>query len=179
MKNTKSRDSLPIVRSQVKALLTSSPAFHSLPVDKRRQIAKDLVKVASYLVSDTGSAADRLVANVDFPDFVSSLLKGVFDAIVGSSIRQMEAYSQLVAGVAKSLDEFANENISDNEARDHLLHRLPDFFRSSTKPKRSRVRLASSRQQLLATMVLMGINRIVVTDGHISAKVTFKAGRTR
>jgi hypothetical protein len=36
---------------------------------------------------------------------------------------------------------------------------------------------SSSRQQLLATMVLMGINRIVVTDGRISAKVTFKAVR--
>lgn len=39
-------------------------------------------------------------------------------------------------------------------------------------------RLAASRQQLLATMVLMGINRIVVTDGTISARLDF-AGRTR
>ncbi len=34
--------------------------------------------------------------------------------------------------------------------------------------------LAQSRQKLLATMVLMGINRIVVTDGRINAKVRFK-----
>jgi len=33
--------------------------------------------------------------------------------------------------------------------------------------------LARSRQQMMATMVLMGINRIVVTDGHINAKVVF------
>jgi hypothetical protein len=33
--------------------------------------------------------------------------------------------------------------------------------------------MARSRQQLLATMVLMGINRIVVTNGHINAKVVF------
>jgi hypothetical protein len=32
---------------------------------------------------------------------------------------------------------------------------------------------ARSRQKLLATMVLMGINRIVVTDGKINAKVQF------
>jgi hypothetical protein len=172
MKKTKTQDSLPIVRSQVKNLLTSSQAFESLPADKRRQIADHMVKVANYLVSDASSGADRLVEDVNFPDFVSSLLKGVFDAIVNSSIRQMEAYAKLVAGVAKSLDEFTNENISDNEARDHLLDRLPDFFRSSTKTKRRTVRLASSRQQLLATMVLMGINRIVVTDGKISAKIT-------
>jgi hypothetical protein len=33
--------------------------------------------------------------------------------------------------------------------------------------------MARSKQQTLATMVLMGINRIVVTDGHINAKVVF------
>jgi len=75
-----------------------------------------------------------------------------------------------MAGVAKSLDEFVEQNISDNEARDLLVDRLPNFFRTPVKAKRQRVRLASSRQQLLATMVLMGINRIVVTKGRISAK---------
>jgi hypothetical protein len=37
----------------------------------------------------------------------------------------------------------------------------------------ARTQLATSRQQLLATMVLMGINRIIVTDGRIAAKVMF------
>jgi hypothetical protein len=37
----------------------------------------------------------------------------------------------------------------------------------------ARTQLATSRQQLLATMVLMGINRIIVTDGKISAKVMY------
>jgi hypothetical protein len=37
----------------------------------------------------------------------------------------------------------------------------------------ARTQLATSRQQLLATMVLMGINRIIVTDGRISAKVMY------
>ncbi len=37
----------------------------------------------------------------------------------------------------------------------------------------ARTSLATSRQQLLATMVLMGINRIIVTDGRIAAKVLF------
>jgi hypothetical protein len=37
----------------------------------------------------------------------------------------------------------------------------------------ARTSLATSRQQLLATMVLMGINRIVVTEGKIAAKVMF------
>src|SRR6185503_20497159 len=37
----------------------------------------------------------------------------------------------------------------------------------------ARTDLARGRQQLLATMVLMGINRIVVTDGKINAKLRF------
>jgi hypothetical protein len=34
--------------------------------------------------------------------------------------------------------------------------------------------LARGRQQLLATIILMGINRIVVTDGRINAKIKFQ-----
>lgn len=37
----------------------------------------------------------------------------------------------------------------------------------------SRLQLARQRQQLLASIVLMGINRIVVTDGRISAKIIY------
>ncbi len=37
----------------------------------------------------------------------------------------------------------------------------------------ARKRMSMDRQQLLATMVLMGLNRIVVTDGNISASVVF------
>ncbi|MEP6818634.1 MAG: hypothetical protein ABJA18_03815 [bacterium] len=170
MKKTKKRNNLTLVRAQVKALLTSSPAFQSLPPDQRKQIAHDMVKVAKYLVAQESHSADKTIADVDFPEFVSNLLNGVFDAIVDASIKQMEAYAKLVAGVAKSLDEFISSTTSDNEARDYLVYRLPHFFGSSSKPKRLRVRLASSRQKLLATMMLMGINRIVVTDGRISAK---------
>ena len=37
----------------------------------------------------------------------------------------------------------------------------------------ARLQMAKSRQQLLASMVMLGINRIVVTDGSITAKVIF------
>ncbi|UYV14419.1 hypothetical protein [Porphyrobacter sp. ULC335] len=37
----------------------------------------------------------------------------------------------------------------------------------------ARLQMAKSRQQLLASMVMLGINRIVVTDGTINAKVKF------
>ena len=38
----------------------------------------------------------------------------------------------------------------------------------------ARKKIAMDRQQLLATMVLMGINRLIVTDGSINASVMFE-----
>ena len=37
----------------------------------------------------------------------------------------------------------------------------------------ARLQMAKSRQQMLASMVMLGINRIVITDGSINAKVIF------
>jgi phage FluMu protein gp41 len=37
----------------------------------------------------------------------------------------------------------------------------------------ARMQLAKQRQQLMASLVLMGINRIVVTDGKLSAKIMY------
>ena len=169
--------------------------------------------------------AGVLLQKVNFPTFVSSLIQGVFHAIVESSIEQMEAYAKLVASVAKTIDQFRDENVSDNQGRDHLVQSFPDLFMLGTAegddftgpgsgeprvqlkegvdedealkrvnsrlptPVKSmdlsdasneqalvqsaRTQLATSRQQLLATMVLMGINRIVVTDGKIQAKIMY------
>jgi hypothetical protein len=169
----------------------------------------------------------ELVKKVDFPLFVSGLIQGVFKAIVDSSIQQMRAYGELLANVAKTVDQFAQDNISENNARDWLANRFPDDLDITTstdagafaegdepapKPKleakgedisatlkaiseelqlakpvtdlsdeaeerrlvlAARLQIARSRQQLLSSMVVLGINRIVVTDGLINAKVVF------
>ena len=162
-----------------------------------------------------GTQAFRdLVGAVDFPKFVSGLIEGVFTSIVNSSIRQMQAYEKLLEGVVKSVEQFASENVSSNQARDYLSNRFPDVFnvdlangtpRLATKDsapddaasrikqelnydgnldldddeseavllQKAKVEMARSKQQMLATMVLLGINRIVVTDGLINAKVVF------
>ena len=169
--------------------------------------------------------AGLLLQKVNFPTFVSSLIQGVFHAIVQASIEQMEAYGKLVSSVAQTLNQFRDENVSDNQGRDHLVDQFPDILELGTSqgddfsgaksgeprvqlkdgvdeedalqrvnsklptPVKSmdlsddsneqqlvqsaRTQLATSRQQLLATMVLMGINRIVVTDGKIQAKIMY------
>ena len=163
----------------------------------------------------TDAFAD-LVERVDFPNFVAGLIDGVFTAIVNSSIKQMEAYGELVKNVSKSVDQFMKDNVTENNARDYLAERyadhleididgdkprlraregadennMPDFasdlglkepIRSLDDEKiekeivpAARRRMALDRQQLLATMVMMGVNRLVVTKGTIEASVLFE-----
>jgi len=169
------------------------------------------------------AVADLLLTKVNFPTFVSGLIEGVFHAIVKSSIEQMEAYSNMVAQVAKSLESFREDNVTPNQGRDHMVEKFPDLleigtddFSDSPGPRlrlrdgvdesaalrrvngtlelqdgelksmdlsdetaelalvtAARTQLARQRQQLLASLVLMGINRIVVTDGRIQAKIMY------
>ncbi len=158
-----------------------------------------------------------LVAAVDFPKFVSGLVEGVYTSIVNSSIRQMQAYGKMLEGVAKSVDQFAKENISQSEARQFVQKSFPgqvqldpnsgklapveDTGDGSTPANQpppdfkamlemqenvelteeneekivlaAQLKMARQRQQLLAQMVAMGINRIIVTDGEIKASVLF------
>jgi hypothetical protein len=177
---------------------------------------------------------------IAFPSFVADLIKGTFNAIVDASIKQMEAFGTLLANVAKTVDQFMSDNITDNQARDWLAAQYPQHFqvevggedgdggrsRRGSRPARgrgrgedegpagarlrarpgstkagkpdfrrdlglsqdvdiddksvedvlvpaARRRLAQQRHELLSTMVLMGINRIVVTSGRIAAKMGF------
>jgi hypothetical protein len=171
-----------------------------------------------------------LVQKVDFPRFVGGLIKNVFQAIVESSIEQMRAYGELIANVAKTVDQYMSDNISPDAGRNYLAQRYPDVLSvqlsqtdtefdasapapapaattqlvatGDNAPQRlgdisrdlaidppvsdisdpnaelkivtaARMQMAKSRQQLLASMVMLGINRIVVTDGSINAKVIF------
>ncbi|HEX8692465.1 MAG TPA: hypothetical protein VF746_08610 [Longimicrobium sp.] len=225
-----SAGTLSLVRRHVRDLLQKSPAFRELPPGKQRRLADDMVKVASLLAEPAGiridqvramsADAEKFVAKVDFPAFVGALINSVFEAVVESSIEQMKAFAELVAGVAKSLDRFVDDNASADQGHDWLASSYPDLFELDLEPgcdgkpclrlrggvdgKRALARvnrlpivggplrsldgdavekklvpaarrLATSRQQLLATMVLMGINRIVVTDGFISARLEFAA----
>lgn len=169
------------------------------------------------------AVAKEFMKAVSFPQFVSGLIEGVFSSIVRSSIQQMEAYQKMIGAVAQSLQQFRDDNVSENQGRDHMAEKFPDLFEigvdeMSENPgprlrlrdgvdegsalKRvngqlsftdgqlnsmdlsdentelaivtaARTQLARQRQQLMASLVLMGINRIVVTDGRLSAKIMY------
>jgi hypothetical protein len=50
----------------------------------------------------------------------------------------------------------------------------PELIQETLLPEAQK-RLGRSRQQMLATMVLLGLNRVVVKDGTISARLRFRA----
>ncbi len=181
--------------------------------DQSQQETKKKEAATDALGRRAGALADEL----DFPAFVSSLVHGTFDAIVDSSIRQMEAYAELVAAVSKPLDQFAQENVTNNQARDWMVEQYPldvgltddggemvlspvirdedefaqapawltDFgyadeplsseFLEDTLLPIARERVAQQRLSSLATMVLLGMQRVVIKDGTIGARLRFRA----
>ena len=165
----------PEVRRSVRALLTSSPAYPQLKAGRQQRLAGGVEEIARYLVRvEPPRVAASLLAAVDFPDFVRALIDGVFGAIVGASIQQMDDYVELVAAVSASLDKFRDTHVSDAAARRTLCEAYPplcDDPHRAISPAGSGLTLpdskaaaiwrrhASSRQQLLATMVMMGVSR--------------------
>jgi hypothetical protein len=164
-----------LVRDQVRALLLATPAFEALPRDRRRLLARNLVKIAAYAaecVRDDwyqsehrlgqrplvvrsqqvpvaeaqaeqrpgadfvpgaaqriGTVTRQTLDAIAFPTFVAELIRGTFDAITQASIKQMEAYGRLLGNVGRSVDDFMNQNISDNQARDWLVESYPNHLR--------------------------------------------------
>lgn len=169
-----------------------------------------------------GRRAGALSDEIDFPAFVASLLHGTFDAIVDSSIKQMESFADLVSAVAKPLDQFTRENVTPGQARAWLVEQYPNDVTlmqnggdvtlaplakpggddgESTAPSwladfgeegnalsaesleanilpLARERVAQQRLSTLSTMVLLGMQRVVIKDGSIGARLRFRAAAT-
>ena len=156
-----------LVRGIVRDLLLDSPGFHALGADERTALARNLVRVGSYLAeclrddwyqssrldqrpvirtrapvaqaqaTDFQSSAANQVGRVTtetlravaFPVFVADLIRGTFNAIQDASQKQMDAYMELLANVSKTVDEFASDNISDDNGRAWLVDRYPHHLR--------------------------------------------------
>ncbi len=260
-----------LVRSQVRALLMSSPAYHAITPAERQRLANNMVKIAAYSaelirddwyqseqigqrpvvryrreltpsvaaetappVATAQSAADEFrtaaagqigrvtqetLRAIAFPTFVADLIDSTFNAIVNASVRQMEAFTRLLEDVSKTVDQFMADNVTDNMARDWLAGRYPQHLQvapdgdgarlsvrdgaddrpapswqrdlglseevgldddaiEETLVPAARRRLAQNRLQMLSTLVLMGMNRIVVTGGKLRATMQFHIDTT-
>jgi len=72
-----------------------------------------------------GQRVGTALQAVDFVGFVSGLISGTFRAIVDASAAQMRSYADLVSSIAQTLEDFTGDNVSANQARDHLAQLYP------------------------------------------------------
>lgn len=77
-------------------------------------------------VAERGMGVASQVQNLGFVEFTTGLINGTFDAIIGATIKQMEAYAALVADLAKTLAQFQAENVPDAQINAYLSDRYPD-----------------------------------------------------
>jgi hypothetical protein len=188
----------PVVRQRT----TFVPSHAQAAGEEIRHAATDRV----------GTVTRQTLRAIAFPEFVADLIRSTFRAIVDAGIQQLEAFRALLGNVTSTVDEFEEQNITDNQARDWLVQRYPEHLRLHGEPPRvgsrnggerpapswrtdlglprdvdaededgleeilvpaARRRLAQQRLETLSLLVLMGLNRIVVTGGKIRATMAF------
>ncbi|HEU4820939.1 MAG TPA: hypothetical protein VFS87_07255 [Qipengyuania sp.] len=112
-----------------------------------------------YMAENIGMGQGRDYLAQRFPDLVDVDIDGDGNSSLKVTADDSEAALTEIHNTLGMPGE-AVTDISDQESEAKLINA-------------ARMQMAKSRQQLLASMVMLGINRIVVTDGTINAKVKF------
>ena len=126
---------------QVETLFSRAHAASQLSPETRTQLIRHATQIGTTIVKARTDQAADFISQVDFPQFVAGLIEGTFQAIVDASIRQMEAYADLLASVASSVEQFISDNVKPESERDGLT--------------------------TMAEALLAGTTRIVVSDGRV------------
>ncbi|TMQ08124.1 MAG: hypothetical protein E6J90_41375 [Deltaproteobacteria bacterium] len=229
---------LHAVRRTARALLEDSPGWSDASPQLRRDVAHGLVSVG-MMAADLAAADSRLTPTpvlveaqefaatraagaaitdikraLDFPEYVTSLITGVFQAITKSNLAQIAALSDLLDNVAKTQDEFTSDNIRDEDVVVWAVGKLPFLtssdgaslavrpgtdllaqqpaIRAATGATESELgsldesslmdtlgplvkrKIGRERQQILGTLVQMGLQRIVVDEGRLHASMDMR-----
>jgi hypothetical protein len=159
---------------------------------------------------NAGATIEGLKKAIDFPQFVQSLISGVFEAITRSNMHQLEALGDLLDSISVASDDFTDANVTDAAATAWALQKLPFLtagpnglavrdgvdmsqqggaLRAALGPDGESVdasdlagsllplakkKMGQSRQSTLATMVQMGLQRIVVDQGQLHASMDMR-----
>lgn len=75
---------------------------------------------------ESGMDALKKATELPFPEFTAKLVTSTFDAVIAGTVHQMEAYADLVANLAKTLERFQAENVTDAEINKFLSDNYPD-----------------------------------------------------
>src|SRR5262245_34458343 len=127
----------------------------------------DQMRAYGELLSATAKTVDQFasdhITDGQARDFVANKYPSIVEVDTsseeGSRLKMREGAEDTV-GLGKQFGLKEDVDLSSGESEAALVNA-------------AKLDMARSRQQLMATMVLLGINRIVVTDGRINAKVVF------
>ena len=94
------------------------------------QKAIDMIDDKRHLnqrIDQAGKLAGEFIDEIDFPKFVRDLVKGVFDANLEVTVKQMEAFQKLLKAATQELTSFINK-IDDTASFAYLVDKQPDMF---------------------------------------------------
>ena len=95
------------------------PALKALPLSEHVDIRASAANILDFLaLRPAGGEPTSPSGEVDVPAFVADLIRGVFDAIGDTTVRQAEAYADVLKEVSVTVDEFLQE------VDDESLHQL-------------------------------------------------------
>ena len=156
---------------------------------------------------DSTDSFEDLVNSVDFPQFVKELLQSVFDANISVMKAQTDDYIRLMKEATTGLAKFIKQ-IDDTTTFAYLAENNSDEFNISmeededgsekmslTNPQGeqvdmednevkakimdAKIKMAQEHRAALREMILMGITRLVVEKGEVSAEVHFELNANR
>jgi hypothetical protein len=221
-------------RKKTRAVLSDNMAFLSLPLNEQRDIYSNLVQeniidlakkngLSESMAEGPGAemgfkdfdpgfqgsteAFSDLVQSVDFPKFVSDLLKAVFDANMTVMKKQTDDYIRLMREATKSVADFVKK-IKDDDTFAYLAETKGDQFNitmeteadgsqkialtdpegekvdtedSQVKAKimEAKIAMAKEHRAALREVILMGVTRLIVEKGEIEASVDFSVTAKR
>jgi hypothetical protein len=134
------------------------------------QKADDLIDDKRHLnqrIDQLGDIASDFVEAVDFPKFVRDLLKGVFDANLEVTLKQMEAYTNLMKAATASIAKFVNA-IDNTAAFGYLAENHGDDF--SIDFSDDDADKSSANPQGMVLTDKEG-NRVDIGDNEVKAKI--------
>lgn len=191
--------------------------YHSVVDDNYRQIARQQGLASQMGIGDfedydpgfesSVDAFEDLVDSVDFPQFVSDLLKAVFDANISVQKAQTDDYIRLMREATKSTADFLKQT-NDEDAFAYLAESPNAQFNllmeedpeggsklALTTPEGepvdmddnqvkaaimdAKIAMAKEHRAALREIILMGVTRIIVKKGEVEAAVEYKINAKR
>lgn len=137
------------------------------------ELISNVAKTTDQFMRDNiGESAGRDYLADSYPDVISIETGGTSDGFAGEGD---EATPQPTARAVAVGDDAAVRlaEISRDLNLNPPVSDITDANAELRLVTAARLQMAKSRQQLLSSMVMLGINRIVITDGSINAKVVF------